>query len=75
MTYFVYIVECANESLYIGITNDLPKRVLTHNSLNSGARYTKTRRPVRLKYSEKFKTKSEALKREAMLKNLPESKS
>ncbi len=66
--YFVYIVECADSTLYIGSTNDIEKRVLNHNTSKFGAKYTKARRPVVLKYSETFETKSEALKRECKIK-------
>jgi putative endonuclease len=69
MAYFVYILECADKTLYIGYTNDLEKRIKAHNELKSGAKYTKGRKPVKLVYSEKYKTLSEALKREAKLKN------
>ena len=69
MKYFVYILECKDKTLYIGYTNDLEKRVKAHNELKSGAKYTKGRKPVKLVYSEKYKTLSEALKREAKLKN------
>lgn len=71
MPYFVYILECADKSLYIGYTNDLQKRVLSHNTLKTGAKYTRGRRPVTLRYSEKLKTLSEALQREAELKKWP----
>jgi putative endonuclease len=70
MAYFVYILECADKTLYIGSTNDLEKRLHSHNSSKSGAHYTKIRRPVALKYSESFRTKSKALKREHELKKL-----
>lgn len=70
MSYYIYILECADKTLYIGSTNDLEKRLLAHNNAKSGAHYTKTRRPVVLKYSEQFLTKSEALKRESALKKL-----
>lgn len=68
-TYFIYILECIDKSLYVGSTNNLEKRLNQHNNSKSGAHYTKLRRPVILKYSEKFKTKSEALKREAEIKS------
>ena len=74
MKYFVYILECGDKTLYIGYTNDLEKRVLAHNTLKSGAKYTKGRRPVKLVYSEKFKTKSESLKREIALKKMTRKK-
>ena len=70
MAYYVYILECADKTFYIGSTNDLEKRLRAHNTAKSGAHYTKIRRPVILKYSEKFETKSEALKREHALKQL-----
>ena len=69
MSYFVYILECADKSLYVGCTNDLNKRLKQHNDSKWGAHYTKIRRPVKLVYSENFKTKSEALKREAQIKS------
>lgn len=66
----VYILECADATLYIGSTTDLERRVTQHNSAKSGAHYTKIRRPVVLRYSESFATLSEARKREAALKRL-----
>ncbi len=70
MKYFVYMLQCADKTFYIGSTNDIEKRVHAHNNLKNGACYTKARRPVKLKYSESFKTKSQALKREHFLKKL-----
>ncbi len=70
MLYFVYILECADKTLYIGSTNDLEKRLHAHNNLKSGARYTKSRRPVVLKYSRSFKDRGKALSREAAIKKL-----
>ncbi len=66
--HFVYILECADASLYIGCTNDLVRRLKQHNSSKQGAHYTKIRRPVMLKYSETFSTLAEARAREAELK-------
>ncbi len=71
MTYHIYILRCADGTLYTGSTNDLDKRIAAHNGSKAGARYTRSRRPVILAYSERFDTKSEALKREAALKKLP----
>ncbi len=68
--YYVYILECADLTLYIGSTNNIEKRIVAHNSSKTGAKYTKARRPVILKYSESLETKSEALKREHELKKL-----
>ena len=62
--YFVYILECADGTLYVGSTNNLEKRVREHNELKSGAHYTKIRRPVMLKYKEELPGLSEARKRE-----------
>jgi putative endonuclease len=70
MIYYVYILECADKTLYTGYTNDLDKRLKNHNESKTGAKYTKVRRPVVLEYSEKFSTLSEALKREIEIKNL-----
>lgn len=65
----VYLLRCVDGSLYCGITNDLDKRIDKHNS-GSGAKYTKTRRPVVLVYSEAAENKSAALKREWLIKQL-----
>ena len=67
--FFVYFVECQDKSFYCGYTNDLKKRVETHNK-GKGAKYTMKRRPVKLIYFEEFDTKSEAMKREYALKQL-----
>lgn len=66
---YTYILECADGTLYCGWTNDLEKRVQAHNA-GKGAKYTKTRRPVVLRYHEIFSTKQEAMKREWALKQL-----
>jgi putative endonuclease len=68
--YFVYLLECSDHTYYCGYTTDLEKRVLAHNTLKSGAEYTKARRPVKLVYSEEFATLSEALIREIAIKKL-----
>lgn len=68
--FFVYILECADGTFYIGSTNNLQKRVIQHNGWKSGAKYTKARRPVVLKYSEQVESYSLARKREAQLKRL-----
>ena len=72
--YFVYILECADTSLYVGSTNNLEKRLHEHNNLKSGAHYTKIRRPVTLQYFETYETYSEARKREAELQNFKREK-
>lgn len=68
--YFVYIVQCADETLYTGITTDLERRVHEHNHSTKGAKYTRTRRPVSLVYSETYPNRSEASKREFVIKKM-----
>lgn len=60
---------CADGTFYTGTSNDVKKRIETHNS-GKGAKYTKARRPVKLLYSEKLVDKSAALKRESAIKKL-----
>lgn len=67
--WFVYILECKDGTFYTGITNDLEKRMALHNS-GKGARYTRGRGPVFLKYREKVTGKGEALKRELIIKSM-----
>lgn len=69
MKNYMYILECSDNSLYTGWTNDLAKRIKAHNS-GRGAKYTKSRRPVRLCYWETFETKQEAMSREARVKRM-----
>lgn len=66
---YTYLVRCSDNSLYAGWTNDIEKRLKAHND-GTGAKYTKSRRPVTLAYFETFETKSEAMKREAALKKM-----
>ena len=70
MAYFVYILRCADDTLYTGITTDIVRRVEEHNSSDKGAKYTKLRRPVELVYSEKSENRSSASKREYAIKKL-----
>jgi putative endonuclease len=70
MTHYTYILKCADDTLYVGSTNDLEKRLHQHNNLKQGAHYTKIRRPVALVYSEACENLSVARKREAELKRL-----
>lgn len=67
--YYVYIVKCSDNTLYTGYTNDLKKRLAAHNS-GKGAKYTKSRLPVKMVYSEEYEEKSEAMKREYAIKKL-----
>ena len=70
MQYFVYVLKCADATLYTGWTNNLEKRIKAHNTLKSGAKYTKTRRPVKLVYAEIYRSRGKAMKREYVLKQL-----
>ena len=67
--YYVYLLRCSDNSLYCGYTNDLEKRIKTHNE-GKGAKYTKSRLPAYLCYCEEFSDKSDALKREIEIKKL-----
>ena len=66
--YFVYILKCADETLYTGISTELERRIDEHNSSDKGAKYTRVRRPVRLVYSEEYPDRSTASKREYVIK-------
>ena len=70
MPYYTYIVECADTSLYTGCTSNLSLRLFQHNNSKKGARYTKIRRPVVLRYAEIFETLFLARHREAEIKRL-----
>lgn len=65
---FVYILECADKTLYTGYTNDLQKRLKAHND-GKGAKYTKSRLPVKMVYHESFEDKESAMKREWFIKH------
>ena len=66
--YYVYIVQCADETLYTGIATDLERRIDEHNHSDKGAKYTRARRPVTLVYHETFEDRSTASKREYEIK-------
>lgn len=76
--YYLYILKCADETLYTGITTDLKRRVGEHNGVKLGAKgggklgakYTFFRRPVKVVYSKRFKNRSNASKEEARIKKL-----
>jgi len=70
MTWYCYLLRCADGTVYCGITNDLEKRLNAHNS-GEGAKYTRGRTPVKLVYQETCEDKSAALKRELQIKRLP----
>jgi putative endonuclease len=68
--WYVYMVQCRDGSLYTGIAKDLEKRVKEHNSGSTGAKYTRSRRPVHLVYQEEVASRSAAAKREYEIKQL-----
>ena len=71
MTWWVYVLQCADDSLYTGVTNDISRRVRQHNGeLAGGARYTRSRRPVRLYFYWTYDTRSEAQRAEYAFKRL-----
>ena len=72
MAWTVYILECGDGSLYTGITNDVDRRIAAHDR-GAASRYTRSRRPVRLVYTESADDRSAALKREAEIKGLDRS--
>jgi len=69
-SWYVYILKCADGTLYTGVTTDVDKRVLAHNEAKTGAKYTKARRPVKLMYKETLISRGAALKREVAIKKL-----
>lgn len=66
----VYILHCADDTLYTGITIDIARRLEEHNHTDKGAKYTRTRRPVSLVYSESCDSRSTAASREYAIKGL-----
>ncbi|MFC7044211.1 GIY-YIG nuclease family protein [Halobacteriaceae archaeon GCM10025711] len=70
--YWVYMVECADGTLYTGYTTDVERRVAEHNT-GDGAKYTQGRTPVELVHTERFSTKSAAMSREYEIKQLSRS--
>jgi putative endonuclease len=71
--YYVYMVKCADTTLYTGVCTNLERRVKEHNTSLRGAKYTRTRRPVTLVYSEEHPSRSAAQSREYTLKRLSKS--
>lgn len=72
-SWFVYMLRCADGSLYTGVTTDLARRMEQHNSTRQGAKYTRYRRPVSLVYCEAFLGRAAAQKREYEIKKLDKS--
>ncbi|WXU00014.1 MAG: hypothetical protein Ctma_0719 [Catillopecten margaritatus gill symbiont] len=73
-TWLVYLLQCANNTLYCGVTNDLKRRLRQHNGeIIGGAKYTRANHPCELVYQEKAKDRSSAQKRECAIKAMPRS--
>ena len=70
--HYIYILRCADGTYYTGWTTDPARRLRVHNS-GKGAKYTRSRLPAELLYSERFETKGEALKRECAIKKMSRS--
>jgi len=68
--WFVYMLRCADNSLYTGVTTDVERRLVEHNAKKSVTKYTRVRQPVSVAYYEKSESRSDACKREAELKKL-----
>ncbi len=69
-SYILYILQCADGTLYTGITTDMDRRLTEHNSSLLGAKYTRARRPVTLVYSRSFSNRSQASVEESRVKKL-----
>ena len=72
-SYYVYILSCKNNYLYTGYTVDLKRRLSQHSS-GTGSKFTRSHVPIKLVYSELYRTKSEAMKREIAIKRLSHKK-
>lgn len=70
MTWFLYVVECADKTLYTGITTDVERRIEEHNKTSKGAKYTCARRPVRLLAAWEHEDRSAASSAECAFKRL-----
>ncbi len=68
--WYVYILRCRDNTLYIGVTTDCERRLHEHNHTNKGAKYTRARRPVSLSYHEQADNRAAAQRREAEIKRL-----
>jgi putative endonuclease len=71
--WYLYVVRCADDSLYTGVTTDVSRRIHEHNNTSKAAKYTRSRRPVKLVYTEEHHDRSAAQKAEAALKKLTRS--
>lgn len=70
--FYVYLLRCADNSLYTGYTTDVERRLRQHND-GRGAKYTRSRRPVELVLQESYETQTEAMQREYEIKQLPKA--
>lgn len=68
--WWVYILRCADNTLYTGVCTDIERRVEEHNGSDKGAKYTRSRRPVTLVYAEKSDSRAAACRREAAIKKM-----
>ncbi len=68
--YHLYILQCADQTFYTGITTDLDRRIREHNTSPRAAKYTRSRRPVALVYSKTYRDRSTASIAEARIKKL-----
>lgn len=68
--WFLYVLECSDGSLYTGVTTNIQRRLNEHNTSDRGAKYTKTRRPVKLVWHKEYPTRSEAQSEEYRFKKL-----
>ncbi|MDD5528141.1 MAG: GIY-YIG nuclease family protein [Patescibacteria group bacterium] len=68
--YYLYLLKCADKTLYAGITVDLARRLKEHNESKKGAKYTRARRPVKIVYAKIFRNRSAAAKAESRIKKL-----
>ncbi|MEC8977603.1 MAG: GIY-YIG nuclease family protein [Pseudomonadota bacterium] len=69
-TWYLYVLQCSDGSYYTGVTTDIKRRLNEHNNSNRGAKYTRTRRPVKLIYFSEYDTRSSAQKAEHTFKKL-----
>ena len=72
--WYLYVVQCSDNTLYTGITTDISRRIHEHNETSKGAKYTRSRRPVEEVYREMHENRSEASKAEACFKKLTRKK-
>lgn len=73
LSWILYVLLCADGTYYTGITTDIDRRIREHNTNSRGAKYTRSRRPVKLVYTEYFSNRSSAQKAEYQFKKLSRS--